>query len=102
MMRVDFICSPQARQVVMLELTLPEGATLQQALRAAAADPQLAFLCDGAWDGGVWGRRLPVSTVLKEGDRVEAYRSLRCDPKEARRLRYRQSPAPARRLKRAP
>ena len=38
--------------------------------------------------------------LIRDGDRVEAYRALRCDPKEARRLRYRQSPAPARRPKR--
>jgi putative ubiquitin-RnfH superfamily antitoxin RatB of RatAB toxin-antitoxin module len=40
--------------------------------------------------------------VLQDGDRVEAYRPLRCDPKEARRLRYRQDSAPARRVKSAP
>ena len=76
--------------------------TLQQALRQAAADPRASFLAAGDWDAGLWGRRQPGSTVLQDGDRVEAYRPLRCDPKEARRLRYRQSPAPARRLKRAP
>ena len=36
MIRVEFVCSPQARQVVRFQLELPEGATLAQALRAAA------------------------------------------------------------------
>jgi putative ubiquitin-RnfH superfamily antitoxin RatB of RatAB toxin-antitoxin module len=99
MIRIELFCSPQARQTVGLELLLPDGATLQQALQAAAADPRAAFLVEGVWDGGIWGRRHAPSTVLKDGDRVEAYRPLRCDPKEARRLRYRQSPAPSRTVK---
>ena len=100
MIRVEFVCSPQARQVVRLQLELPEGATLAQALRAAAARPEGGFLQQGDFDAGLWGRRQPLATELTDGDRVEAYRALRCDPKEARRLRYRQSPAPSRRLKR--
>jgi putative ubiquitin-RnfH superfamily antitoxin RatB of RatAB toxin-antitoxin module len=96
MIRVELFCSPQARQTLSLELSLPDGATLHHALQAAAADPRAAFLAAGAWDGGIWGRRHAPSTVLKDGDRVEVYRPLRCDPKEARRLRYRQSPAASR------
>ncbi|MCE2689790.1 MAG: RnfH family protein [Rubrivivax sp.] len=85
-----------------LPLQLPPGSTLQQALQQAAADPRASFLAAGDWDAGLWGRRQPGSTVLQDGDRVEAYRPLRCDPKEARRLRYRQDSAPARRVKSAP
>ena len=102
MIRVEFVCSPAARQVVNLPLHLPAGSTLQQALQQAAADPRASFLAAGDWDAGLWGRRQPGSTVLQDGDRVEAYRLLRCDPKEARRLRYRQDSAPARRAKPAP
>lgn len=101
MIRVDFICSPAPRQVIRLALTLPEGATLRQAFDAAAASHELACLASALWDAGVWGRRQPWTTVLRDGDRVEAYRPLRCDPKEARRLRYRQSATPARAGKRA-
>jgi hypothetical protein len=39
---------------------------------------------------GIWGRRFGLDHPLRERDRVEIYRPLRCDPKEARRLRYRQ------------
>jgi hypothetical protein len=102
MIRVDVVCSPRAREVMMVPVVLPDGATLQEALRAAAADPRAVCLSEGDWDAGIWGRRQPGNTVLKDEDRVEAYRPLRCDPKEARRLRYRQSPATARRPKRAP
>ncbi len=97
MIRIDLVWSPEPRRIVSLELELPEGATLLDALRAAAAHPEAGFLQQREIDVGLWGRRQPLTTRLTDGDRVEAYRALRCDPKEARRLRYRQSPASARR-----
>jgi sulfur carrier protein len=36
----------------------------------------------------VWGRRVPLDTPLRDGDRVEVYRPLRVDPKVARRERF--------------
>lgn len=36
---------------------------------------------------GIFGKVLPKDHQLKLGDRVEIYRPLICDPKEARRLR---------------
>ena len=99
MIRVDFAFSPAPRDTVILALTLPDGATLNDAVRAAASNPRAECLAQGAWEFGVWGHRKPPGALLQEGDRVEAYRPLKCDPKEARRLRYRQSPAPARRLR---
>lgn len=38
---------------------------------------------------GVWGKRVAEDYVLRAGDRVEIYRPLRADPKEARRRRAR-------------
>ena len=37
---------------------------------------------------GVWGRLQAPDWLLRNGDRVEVYRALTVDPKEARRLRY--------------
>ena len=36
---------------------------------------------------GVWGRPVDRSHVLIDGDRVELYRPLAMDPREARRLK---------------
>ncbi|ODN42850.1 RnfH family protein [Piscirickettsia litoralis] len=38
-------------------------------------------------DCGVWNRHVSLSHCLRDGDRVEVYRPLLIDPKEARRLR---------------
>ncbi len=36
---------------------------------------------------GVFGRRVSTETPVKDGDRIEIYRPLLCDPKEKRRQR---------------
>lgn len=36
---------------------------------------------------GVWGKVRPYSHLLRDGDRVEIYRALRADPKDARRAK---------------
>jgi uncharacterized protein len=38
---------------------------------------------------GVWGKPCETVRLLRERDRVEIYRPLSVDPKEARRVRYR-------------
>jgi len=67
------------------ELDLPEGASLADALAAArVAERHPGLPLDRV---GVWGRRGEPGRVLREGDRVEVYRSLRADAKAMRRAR---------------
>ena len=66
---------------------LPPGARVLDAIRASGA-----MQGDGAVDistqaVGIWGRSVALEAELAEGDRVEIYRPLMMDPKEARRLR---------------
>lgn len=80
--------SPCAGQVECVTLSLPAGSTVGDAVAASGLlqrHPQAAGL-----PAGIWGRKAEPSTVLRAQDRVELYRPLQCDPKEARRLRYRQ------------
>jgi hypothetical protein len=73
---------PQGAQVV--SVNLPAGATLRDALAASGFElnvEQQAF--------GIFGKRAALDQPLKPGDRVEIYRPLAMDPKEARRLRAR-------------
>lgn len=87
-LRVELVWSPAAGDVRQRWLQLPAGTSVEQALRGCAdfADqlPQLASLRIG-----IWGRLKPLDTLLRERDRIEVYRPLTVDPKEARRLRYR-------------
>jgi putative ubiquitin-RnfH superfamily antitoxin RatB of RatAB toxin-antitoxin module len=85
--RVELVWSPQAGDVQHRWLEVEEGATLESALRGcedfSAACGQLDQLRIG-----IWGRVRPLQTLLRERDRIEVYRALTVDPKEARRLRY--------------
>ena len=69
-----------ADRVSSREVNLPDGATLADALTAAGIDHD-----DG--NTGLWGKQVPVDTVLKNGDRIERYRGLIADPKQARHQR---------------
>jgi uncharacterized protein len=86
--RVELVWSPRAGDVRHCWLSLPQACTVEQALRGCAefADqlPRLVELRIG-----VWGRVRSLGTVLRERDRIEVYRPLTVDPKEARRQRYR-------------
>jgi uncharacterized protein len=85
---VELVWSPAAGDVRHRWLQVPVGTTLEQALRDCAdfAD-QLPGLSELRI--GIWGRVKPLETLLRERDRIEIYRPLTVDPKEARRLRYR-------------
>jgi len=77
-MRVEVIYALRARQRVR-RLELPKGATVRDALRAARLPVGRA--------AGIFGRVAEPGARLRDGDRVEIYRALRADPKEARRRR---------------
>ena len=86
-LRVELAFSPAPRLVLTLSISLPPASTVADALRASgwleAHDLALDTLrC------GVWGRVQPLDHLLRDGDRIELYRPLTVDPKEARRLRY--------------
>ncbi|HEX7111969.1 MAG TPA: RnfH family protein [Mizugakiibacter sp.] len=84
----------EAGQLFRRRLTLAAGATAMQAIEASglrAALPALAIDPDRI---GVFARHVAPDTPLRDGDRVEVYRPLRVDPKEARR-RHVSRPGPA-------
>ncbi|QTN25058.1 RnfH family protein [Rhizobacter sp. AJA081-3] len=87
--RVSVAFSPQARVVDETELSLPAGATLADAIRASGVLDRHPDLDLTQAKFGIWGRAQAPDTMLRERDRVEVYRALQVDPKEARRLRYR-------------
>ena len=68
------------RHEKIVSVVLPEGATVQDALLKTGMNFDPRFL-------GVFGEPVTPETRLSDGDRVELYRPLRLDPKEARRRR---------------
>jgi len=88
---VEVVHSPAARQVSVVRVRLDFGATVGDALAASRLFGAEAGLPSGL-TVGVWGRRQALDTPLRDGDRVEVWRALTVDPKEARRLRYKGQP----------
>jgi len=78
-LRIEVVdARPDRAEVV--EVRLPDGATVRDALAAAGLKGNQT---------GIFGKRATMDTRLAEGDRVEIYRPLKLDPKEARRRRAR-------------
>jgi putative ubiquitin-RnfH superfamily antitoxin RatB of RatAB toxin-antitoxin module len=69
---------PDGAEVV--EVRLAEGATVRDALAASGLKGNQV---------GIFGKRVTLDTRVAHGDRVEIYRPLAIDPKEARRRRAR-------------
>lgn len=87
-MRVTVAVALPARQEV-IELELPSGATIADALAAAKLAERFPELDCSSMRTGIWSRPAPMETRLREGDRVELYRPLKADPKDMRRDRAR-------------
>jgi uncharacterized protein len=90
-LQVSVAYSPRAGVVDEVVLDLPRGATLIDAVRASGLLDRHAGIDLAQARLGIWGRAQEPHTLLRERDRVELYRPLTVDPKEARRLRYRKS-----------
>jgi uncharacterized protein len=71
----------------VLHVELESGATIGQAIDASGLLALAPELRRGALDVGVWNRVATLDAVVRAGDRIEVYRPLTVDPKEARRIR---------------
>jgi putative ubiquitin-RnfH superfamily antitoxin RatB of RatAB toxin-antitoxin module len=81
---VEVVLARPERQTVQ-RLLLPAGSTVGDAL--AASDLPAEFRKPESGRVGIYGQAVATGTVLRDGDRVEIYRSLRADPKDLRRAR---------------
>ena len=79
------VCYPTAPRPQLRELMLAEGSTLRDALQASAL--VMPGLDMDTCPVGIFGKKKTPDTVLRDGDRVEIYRPLVADPKDARRRR---------------
>jgi putative ubiquitin-RnfH superfamily antitoxin RatB of RatAB toxin-antitoxin module len=83
---------------VEVAFATPDAQVLITVKLAAGSDVECALALSGIYDRfpdhdlrgcatGVWGRVVPRNRQLRNGDRVELYRPLRLDPRDARRER---------------
>lgn len=86
---LEVVYCPRPGVTEQVPLRLPPGATLLDALQASGLLERHGLAMSGL-RAGIWCKVQEPGTPLREGDRVEIYRALRVDPKEARRQRYEQ------------
>jgi uncharacterized protein len=84
--RVSVVYCPDAAAWTR-ELEVPDGATLRSAIaKSGVLEAHPGLKLDGL-DVGVFSRPRSLDDRAQEGDRIEIYRLLLVDPKEARRHR---------------
>ena len=86
-LRVEVAYCPGPGVADVVALQLPAGAVVQDALVASCVLQRHGLTVQDL-RVGVWCHPCELATALRDRDRVEIYRPLIVDPKEARRQRY--------------
>ena len=77
------------RDTLVACLSLNSGAKVYDAIEAVKKLDGFDLLGLDSNTYGIFGSEVTLEEVLREGDRLEIYRPLQCDPKELRRRRQR-------------
>lgn len=81
------VCHARPDSVFLEDLVMSAGASLRQALFASSLQKAFPELDLSTAKIGVHGKLRALDDLLREGDRIEVYRPLLADPKDARRRR---------------
>ena len=77
--------TPEQQMIVALKM--PEGTTVEQAINASDLLSRFSEIDAANIKAGIFGCVCKLNQRLRQADRVEIYRPLIHDPKEARRQR---------------
>lgn len=81
------VCYATRERQILLDLTLPAGSTVHQAIDASGVLLQAPEIDISVWRVGIYGKLKSLDAELRDRDRVEIYRPLIADPMESRRRR---------------
>lgn len=81
---IEVVYALSERQIVV-SVTVPPGTSVGKAIELARVQVDFGEARDSPV--GIYGRLVSRDTLLREGDRVEIYRPLVADAKQARRRR---------------
>jgi putative ubiquitin-RnfH superfamily antitoxin RatB of RatAB toxin-antitoxin module len=76
-----------ARSQTILQLRVKRGTTVDEAIKQSGMLEQFPEIDLGLNKVGIFGKLARTDMLLRDRDRVEIYRALIADPKEARRRR---------------
>lgn len=86
LIRVEVAYAKPEEQVI-LNVTLPKGSTAEDAINSSGILKRFPEIDLAKTKIGIFSSACKLDHVLKEYDRVEIYRPLEHDPKDARRSR---------------
>ena len=81
-----------ADRQALIAVVIPSGATVGEAIDQSGIARKFPEHDLSACTLGIWGRLTDSEHTLQDGDRVEIYRPLLIDPREARRRRVANGP----------
>ncbi|MBS1170144.1 MAG: RnfH family protein [Burkholderiaceae bacterium] len=81
------VCYAKHDGAILRQVFVPAGATVEQAIRQSGILQQVPEIDLAHNRTGIFGKLKPLDAVVREHDRIEIYRPLIADPKEARRRR---------------
>lgn len=89
------VCYASAAVQFLRALQVPAGTTIEQALALSGVADEVPGIDLASLQTGIYGKKKPRDTALRPHDRVELYRPLIADPKNARRRRKNPTPSSA-------
>jgi putative ubiquitin-RnfH superfamily antitoxin RatB of RatAB toxin-antitoxin module len=81
------VCYASVQQEHIVDLVVTEGTTILQAILQSGLLRDAPDVDVSVCKVGIYGKLKPMDTVLRTHDRIEIYRPLIADPKDARHRR---------------
>lgn len=81
------VCYATAAREILRELVVDAGTSIEQAIGQSGLLRDFPGIDLARQPVGIFGKKRPLDTVVRERDRIEIYRALVADPKNARRRR---------------
>ncbi len=75
----------KATKQVWLQLDVPEGSTVQQAIEISGLLQQFPEINLNKQKVGIFGKLTKLDSIVEEGQRIEIYRPIIADPQTAER-----------------
>ena len=82
--RIELVLATPDKQA-LFALTVPAGATVSEVIGASPLERRFPDVPVAELEVGIWGRVVSRDHPVRDGDRIEIYRPLQIDPREARR-----------------
>lgn len=81
------VCYATAADEVWREAEVEQGTTIEQAIRSSGMLDTVPGIDLQTQPVGIYGKKKPLETLVREHDRIEIYRPLVADPEATRRAR---------------